>query len=148
MRIVIDTNIWISGLLWRGLAWQLLRLAEQGPVKLCMAPAMLDELSYVLTYQKLQARLTQLSLSPSEILTYVIDLVLMFEVTVPVVGEPLVIADPDDDIFLHCATVANATYIISGDHHLLDLKQYASIPILTLRDFLDREFPVTLSERM
>jgi predicted nucleic acid-binding protein len=51
-----------------------------------------------------------------------------------------VLADPDD-VFLRCALTAEARYIISGDHHLLDLGKYADIPILTVRDFLAREFP-------
>lgn len=53
----------------------------------------------------------------------------------------LVQADPEDDVFLLCAVVAEAEYIVSGDHHLLDLEEYADIPILTVDDFLDREFP-------
>lgn len=47
MRVVIDTNVWVSGMLWRGLPWQLLRLAERGAVELCMAPAMLAELAEI-----------------------------------------------------------------------------------------------------
>jgi predicted nucleic acid-binding protein len=54
---------------------------------------------------------------------------------------PIVKADPDDDIFLHCATVVQADYILSGDGHLLDLGQYAGIPIVTVRDFFAGEFP-------
>ena len=48
MRLVIDTNIWVSGLLWRGDAWRLLNLAEQGKVELCIAHSMLLELEEVL----------------------------------------------------------------------------------------------------
>lgn len=47
MRIVIDTNIWVSGLLWRGLPWELLRLADAGQVEICTAPPMLNELERV-----------------------------------------------------------------------------------------------------
>ena len=36
MRVVLDTNLWVSGLLWRGLPWQLLQLAEQGLVEPCV----------------------------------------------------------------------------------------------------------------
>lgn len=43
MRIVIDTNIWISGLLWQGPAWHVLQLAEKERIELCMTPPMLDE---------------------------------------------------------------------------------------------------------
>ena len=138
MRLVIDTNIWVSGLLWRGAPWELLRLAEAGKVELCMAPAMLAELAQVLSYERLQPRLRQLGLTPPELLSYAVNLVAMFEVPE---GSPIVAADPDDDVFLHCAIVAGATYVISGDHHLLDLKEYADIPILTVREFLNREFP-------
>ena len=44
--------------------------------------------------------------------------------------------DPDDDKFLAAALEGNADYIVSGDHHLLDLKEYKSIPVLTPKDFL------------
>jgi putative PIN family toxin of toxin-antitoxin system len=140
VRLVIDTNIWISGLLWRGMPWELLRLAEKGQIVLCMSPAILDELSEVLHYARLQPRLEQVGLVPSEFVAYVMNLTAMFEVQSPG-KEPIVTADPDDDIFLLCAAVAGATYIISGDHHLLELEEYVDIPILTIRDFLDQEFP-------
>lgn len=57
------------------------------------------------------------------------------------VPEPLnilnvVVQDPSDDIFLACALVASADYIVSGDKHLLDLKNFAGIPILTPRQCL------------
>ncbi|MEJ2555136.1 MAG: putative toxin-antitoxin system toxin component, PIN family [Anaerolineae bacterium] len=139
MRIVVDTNLWISGLLWRGSPWRLLRLAEAGEVEICMATAMLVELAEVLTYERLRPRLERLGLSPAELIAYVVDVVSVFEVTEE--GSPLVIADPDDDVFLHCAVVSGAAYVISGDHHLLDLGTYSDIPILTVRDFLAQEFP-------
>lgn len=44
MRLVIDTNIWVSGLLWQGKAWSLLKLAEQGEIEICIAYPMLLEL--------------------------------------------------------------------------------------------------------
>lgn len=56
-------------------------------------------------------------------------------------GPIIVSADPDDDIFLRCATEAIAVYVVSGDQHLLALKSYAGIPIMTVHDFLAAEFP-------
>jgi predicted nucleic acid-binding protein len=94
MRVVIDTNLWISGLLWRGRPGEVLRL---------------------------------------------IDLSVVFDLPDPTAV--IVTADPTDDVFLRCAVAAGAVYVLSGDHHLLDLKQYMSIPILTVHDFLSREFP-------
>ena len=78
MRIVIDTNIWVSGLLWWGMPWRLLRLAEKGQVELCMAPSMLVELAEVLDYERFQPRLEQLGLTPSELVAYAMNLPLPF----------------------------------------------------------------------
>ena len=50
-------------------------------------------------------------------------------------------ADRDDDVFLLCAVADEAAYVVFGDRDLLGLKTYADIPILTVHDFLDREFP-------
>jgi len=140
VRIVIDTNIWVSGLLWRGMPWNLLRLAEQGQVELCMAPSMLAELAAVLSYERLQPRLEQLDLDVSELVAYALNLASMFEVQVSE-GAPLIVADPDDDVFLYCSVAAGAACVISGDQHLLTLGEHAGIPILTIREFLSQEFP-------
>ena len=138
MRIVIDTNIWVSGLLWRGMPWKLLGLAEAGEVELCIAPSMLVELAEVLSYERLQPRLEQLELTPEELVAYALSLASVFEVSE---GDPIVVADPDDDVFLRCAAVAGVVCVVSGDRHLLDLGGYAGIPILTVRDFFAKEFP-------
>lgn len=141
MRIVIDTNIWVSSLLWRGMPWRLLRLAEAGQVELCMTSSMLAELARVLAYERLEPRQEQLGLTPAELVAYAMHLASIFEIPE---GDPIVLADPDDDIFLHCAVAVGAAYVISGDQHLLDLGEHAGIPILTIRDFLAQEFPAQI----
>ena len=142
MRIVIDTNIWVSGLLWKGLPWELLHLAESEEIEVCMAPAMIEELTRVLAYPKLQSRLQQLRLSSEELITYAIELSSIFEI--PEDNSILVKDDPDDDIFLQCAIASGAAYVVSGDYHLLDLKAYADIPILTVQEFFIKVFPSRL----
>ena len=141
MRVVVDTNIWVSGLLWRGMPWVVMRMAESGAVELCVAPAMLVELAEVLSYERFQPRLEQLGLTPAELVAYVVNLASIFEVPE---GDTIVVADPDDDVFLHCAIAARASYIVSGDHHLLDLTEYAGIPVLTIREFVTQFFPEQL----
>lgn len=136
MRIVIDTNIWVSGLLWCGLPWQLLQLAETGRVEICMTEVMLEELSEVLRYPRLQSRLQSVGVTPDELITYVSQCATFFEFSpVSPSDAPLVATDPDDDIFIHCVLVAKASYLISGDHHLLEMQHYAGIPIVTVHDF-------------
>jgi putative PIN family toxin of toxin-antitoxin system len=138
VRIVVDTNVWVSGLLWRGALWELLRLAETGRVTICTTPAILSELAEVLAYEWIQVRLDQLGLTPAELVGYAMALASVFEVTE---GGTIVLADPDDDVFLRCALAADASYVVSGDHHLLDLGTHAGIPIVTVHDFLAQEFP-------
>jgi putative PIN family toxin of toxin-antitoxin system len=133
MRVVIDTNIWISGMLWRGAPWRLLRLAERGEIDLCVSPSMLSELAVVLSYERLQPRIAQLGLTSEELVAYALSLATIFEVPQ---GEPIVVADPDDDIFLHCAIASGAACVVSGDRHLLDLGQYEQIPVVSVNEFL------------
>ena len=76
---------------------------------------------------------TQLGLHPEELVVYVLNLAVLFELP-PVLSEtPIVVVDPGDDMFISCAIAAGALYLVSGDHHLLDLKRYIGISILTLR---------------
>jgi predicted nucleic acid-binding protein len=56
----------------------------------------------------------------------------------PAVIEPVILPDPDDDAVLACAVAARAEAIVTGDAHLLDLKQYEGIPILTAAQLLTR----------
>jgi len=139
---VLDTNVWVSGQLWRGLPWKLLRLVEGGAVEPCMTAEMLDELGEVLNYERLQPRLRELGLQPVDLVSYAFDLATFFEVSP---GPVIVTDDPDDDVFLRCAEIANAVYVVSGDRHLIKLKRHASIPIVTVHEFLATEFPSELN---
>jgi len=93
---------------------------------------MLDELLRVLAYPKLQ-------LSEEEIhyLLYA-DVLLLAEIVEVSPGPAVVIADRADDMFLHCALEARANCIVSGDRHLLRLKSYKRIKILSPSEFLNR----------
>jgi putative PIN family toxin of toxin-antitoxin system len=117
----------VSGLLWKGLPWKLLRLAEQKKLELCAAAPILDELYEVLSYDRLQPRLQQLSLTSEELVAYVLELASVFDVPV---GDPVVTADPDDDVSLHCAVTAGAAYVVSGGQHLLELSEYLLTRVL------------------
>lgn len=103
---------------------------------------MIEELAEVLGYARLQPRIEQLGLSPTDLLAYAVDMASVFDV--PQEETVIVTADPDDDIFLRCAIATGAVYVVSGDHHLLELEKYAGIPILTIRNFFSREFPAQL----
>jgi putative PIN family toxin of toxin-antitoxin system len=129
-RVVLDTNVYISGLLWRGKPYQCLLLARSGIVKAVYCDAMLAELA-----EKLREKF---GFSENRIHAVAYDYRRMGERVV--VGEPLKVVpdDPDDDKFVECAVAANAAVIVSGDQHLLTLKRYREVEVLTAADCLLR----------
>jgi putative PIN family toxin of toxin-antitoxin system len=129
-RVVFDTNIWISGLLWRGKPYQCLLLARSGIVQLVYCPQMVAEL-----IQKLRQ---VFGFSENRIQAVLYDLRRVAQ-RVEITGDlHVVFDDPDDDKFVECAAVAGAKVIVSGDHHLLDLREYDGIQILSAAEFLTR----------
>lgn len=133
MRIVLDTNTVISGLLWFGNPRQILDLAEEGTVTICTSSNLLNELEKVLARPKFTERLATVGTSVEEVLDCFIELAEVAEVVEKVM---VVTADPDDDAVISCALAAGADCIVSGDAHLLDLKSYGDVEILSAVQFL------------
>lgn len=137
MHIVLDTNVWVSGLLWRGAPWHVVQLVEDGRITVYVSVAILDELRRVLHYPRLQPRLRTMSQTADDLVAAIVRLTIVIE---PPVIEPVITADHKDDMFLACALAAGAQYLVSGDHHLLDLGQWRGMQIVTVNKFLQREF--------
>lgn len=134
MRIVLDTNVVLSALLWRGTPYQLLTiLRAQSEHQLFSSPVLLEELAGVLTRTSIIKRLDLIKQSvPSVLADYTAAVTSVEPLTVPRV----VLTDPDDDHVLACALAARAELIVSGDRDLLTLGQYQQIPILLPNDAL------------
>ena len=129
-RVVFDTNIWISGLLWRGKAYQCLLLARARVVEHVHCSEMIAELS-----RKLRGTF---GFSENHIRAVLYDLRRISQ-AVAITGDLHVVHDdPDDDKFIECAIVAGAEVIVSGDHHLLDLGQAEGVRVLSPAEFLAR----------
>lgn len=129
-RVVFDTNIWISGLLWRGKPYQCLLLARAGVVQVVYCPQMVAELA-----EKLRR---VFGFSENHLQAVLYDLRRVAQ-RVEIPGDLRVVADdPDDDKFVECALVAGAALIVSGDHHLLDLGEYEGIQVLSAAEFVAR----------
>ncbi len=127
MRVVADTNVVVSGILWRGAPRQILEAARTGRIDLYSCADLLLELEEVLHRQAFMERLQRARLTPRElILGYAALVSLVRPPTIP----EAISADPDDDIVLACALTADADFIVSGDRHLLQLGMYNRIQIL------------------
>lgn len=132
-RIVTDTNVVVSGLLWTGVPQQVLDAGRFGIVKIVTCQRLLDELGNTLRLPKLQKAVTRTGLTADAlVLAYslIVELVELDDIP------PVIAADPDDDVVLASAVAANASAIVSGDRHLLSLASHAGIPILSPAAFL------------
>lgn len=128
-RVVFDTNILFSGVGWRGRPYQCLELARAGTVDGMTCQDILDELA-----EKLQAKL---KFSADQVTDTVADLLSFLSLVTITNTLKVVAADPDDDKVLECAVVGGATYLVTGDrHHLLPLRSYQDISIVSAADFL------------
>lgn len=130
MRLVLDTNVVVVGLLWNGHPRHLLDLAINGDVALFSSPALIDELAHTLNYPKFSQRIAaHCATTPSALTVRYSALVkLVTPSEVPRVIEQ----DADDDQVLACALAANANLIVSGDKHLRSLGgAYQGIRIVT-----------------
>ncbi len=134
MKVVCDTNVVVSGFLFGGNPREILRLASQHRFTNYTSPAMLREVEDVLSRPKFGLHPDQLL----ELLNLIRD---SFEIVTPRQTVQEVEADPDDDRVLETAAEAKADLIISGDRHLLALKQWRNIPIVTPADFITQFFP-------
>jgi putative PIN family toxin of toxin-antitoxin system len=134
MRVVLDTNVLISALFWKGKSAKILDLAEKGAITICLTKEILDEITRVLDYPKIFKHLFKAGLSVNDVLHYVTELVEFYNDEVQLSG--MIKNDPSDDKFLSCALVSRAKYIISGDSHVLKLKSFAGVSIVTPAIFL------------
>ena len=133
MRLVADTNTVISGLLWHGAPRRLLDAARAGKVSLFTSAALLVELEDTLGRAKFAERLEHAGVTRRMLVQGYAALATIVK---PAVIPPSVLADPDDDTVLACAVAAQVEAVASGDSHLLNLKRYQDIPILTVNELL------------
>jgi putative PIN family toxin of toxin-antitoxin system len=132
VKVVVDTNVVISALLFGGAPGKLIALWQSGAIKPVASREIVDEYLRVFTYPKFK-------LSEEEINYLLYQEILSFFDIIDVQPGPQILEkDPHDDKFLRCALAANAAYIISGDQHSLAVKSYQKIKILSPSDFINR----------
>lgn len=128
MRVVLDTNIVVSGFLWRSFPRQLLDLARADAITIYTSGPLLDELADVLSRNKLAAKLLEQQVTPAFLMQ---RYGVLAKVVTPALIARVVPDDADDDAVIACALAANATLVVSGDAHLLTLKQHQGIAIVS-----------------
>ncbi len=135
MRVVFDTNVVVSALLWGGLPRKAFDAVENEQAILISSEPLVAELELVLSRQKFAERLAQLGQTSESLLERYKFIIEMVE---PAEIGRVVPNDPKDDKFIACAVGGTAILVVSGDHHLLTLGMYQDIEIITVQQFLER----------
>ena len=138
VRLVLDTNTALSGLLWGGKPGRLIDAAEDRRIELASSAALLAELQGVLSREKFTRQLAKRGLTVGDVFDGYAALVL---VVTPAIIALTILLDPADDQVLAAALAAQADLIVSDDAHLLDLKSFHSIEIVIAAIAVERIGP-------
>jgi putative PIN family toxin of toxin-antitoxin system len=137
LRIAIDTNVIVSGILsQKGAPAELLNAWRERRFLLLTSSVIIAEARTVLQYPRIRKKYPLNDDEIEQVIT------LLEHDALVVAGEANVAGsipdDPNDEIVLACAVDGEADGIVSGDHHLIDLESFRDIPIMTARQFLDQ----------
>ena len=130
MKVVVDTNVVISGVFFGGMPSRVLEAWRDGEFDLVVSPEVLEE--YRRVGEELTARFPGVSLAP-----FLALLVMNAEIIEPPDLPEQVSRDSDDDKFIACALAANCQTIISGDKDLLEVTGYQDLKVVAPREFLE-----------
>ena len=131
LKVVMDTNVFVSGVFFSGPPYQILNAWQSGEFELVVSQEILDE--YRRVGEILAKERPKIDLKP--ILTFVLEHAKVYK---PVKLKESVCEDPDDDKFFACALASGSRVIISGDKHLLKVSNYQGIEVLKPREFVNR----------
>ena len=133
MKLILDTNVLVSGIFFGGVPGQILTAWADERVSLVLSPAILDE------YARVGAELATKYVERRAAMFAVLDVITVNATIVN--ATPLITrvsADPADDVFLAAAMSSDTRLIVSGDRHLLDVSGWQEIVVVKPRDFLHR----------
>ena len=137
LRIAIDTNVIVSGILSRkGAPAQLLIAWRERRFLLLTSSAIIAEVRMVLQYPHIRKKYPLSDDDVEHVITMLEHDALLVTGEAEVTGS--IPDDPRDEMILACALDGKADVIVSGDHHLIDLESFRDIPIMTARQFLDQ----------
>lgn len=134
-RIVVDTNIFISAIFWRGTPGAVIDIFMQNRAVLLLSLPIIEELERKLSTIKFAPRILAIGRTPTEIVN---DFRELAEIVAPAETPALAVRDVKDRIILAAAIGGQANYVVSGDKDLTDMGTYAEIGILTPAAFLTR----------
>jgi hypothetical protein len=132
VRLVLDTNVVVSALLWDGVPRRLLKVGRAEGVVLYSSSPLLAELSDVLSRPKFTNKIAASLLSVDQLVDLYAELI---DLVLPV-PTPRLAPDPDDDVVIGTALAAKADYVVTGDKGLLSVGTYEDGRIVSVSEAL------------
>lgn len=129
MRITVDTNVLVSSLGWNGAEAAIIEMVLESKLELCLSAQILSEFFRVVKYRKF-------GFANEEIDGFIGRLLPNAVFVKPTESIFVVAEDPEDNKIIECAVAGESKYIISGDKHLLKIRQYKETRIMKASDFL------------
>ena len=134
MKIVLDTNVWLSSIFWEGEANKIIEKTQNSGIQILISEDILLEITDVLNKEsKFQKYILNLKLSVEELLRTILSISKLVETRTKL---DIIKADPKDNIILEAALEGKAEYIISYDNHLLNMIEFRGIKIISPSEFL------------
>ncbi len=131
MKIVLDTNVLVSGIFWGGTPFRILQHWISDDIEIVATPDILDEYVRVIS---------SVGKKQADLMTQWIDLITTNTAIIEKQISLSISRDPDDDKFLECAVSGDVDFIVSGDDDLLTLKSIHAIPIIKPSEFISKYF--------
>ena len=130
MKIILDTNVFVSGVFFSGPPHKILKAWRDDRIAIVASAEIIEE--YQRVGEELARQFSGVDLEP-----FLVLLAMEAEVVIaPPLPEPVCV-DSDDDKFFACALAAGCRLIVSGDRHLKDASGYRGIKVKTPRRFVD-----------
>ena len=131
MKVILDTNVFVSGVFFTGPPYRILQAWRDSKVRFIISKDILEE--YDRVGKILAKQFPSIELQPFiDLVTVTAEMVPSIRLTEPICE------DPDDDMFIACALAAKCKCIISGDKHLLKMSGFRKIKVLSPRAFVDK----------
>ena len=130
IKVVLDTNVFISSLFWKGAPYQIFKRILEGAILNFVSPQILAEIK--------ERLLDKFKLPPEKVKEFLEIIVFNSQIVYPKKKLNIVKKDPEDNKILECALEAKASFVISGDGHLLEIKKYKEIKIVSPKEFLSK----------
>ena len=134
IRVTLDTNILVSGTFWTGDSYRILELIDKKKITSILSKEIIAEYINTVISEEITEKIENKKLIAAKTAQKV---VMMSEIVEPTRKIDRIKEDPEANKILECATTGKAGYIITNDNHLLNIKGFEGIKILTPRQFLE-----------